>query len=114
VTDKTELDELAPNMGMASLCDVLRDPYSFERDMVVYVRDTEDELGLQTEALVLQHGSHGPEDVKGYRYLLEIGVIQEVLEGLRDQLEKPEPIQCLRAILYYAEHDAYPDIDLIR
>lgn len=102
-------------MGMAILGDVLRNHASYEPDTIVYVADDSGkDPDLFTHVLLLRHGSDEG-DTSGYRYLLETGVIGEVLEGLERLLgSPPAPLQSLRAVLYYAEHDAFPSLDLIR
>lgn len=102
-------------MGMDILGEVLKHPEAYEPDMVVYVPEDAEEITLSTPVLIVQHGSYGDDDVRGYHYLLETGVMAEVLDGMRVQLEaEPTQPQRLRAILYYAEHDAFPDINAVR
>jgi hypothetical protein len=102
-------------MGMGILSEVVNHPEAYEPDMVVYIPEDADEITLSTPMLIVQHGSYGPDDVRGYRYLLETGVMVEVIDGMRSQLQaEPTPPQRLRAILYYAEHDAFPDISTVR
>jgi hypothetical protein len=102
------------SMETAILGDVLRDLSPYEADTIVYV-PVDAEVDLFTPVRLVQHGAYDEAEVEGYRYLLEVGVMQEVLEGLEGQLsKKPTPPQSLRAVLYYAEHDAFPDISLIK
>ena len=102
-------------MGIGILGEVLKYPEGYEPDMVVYIPEDAKEITLFTPVLIMQHGSYGPDDVRGYRYLLETGVMVEVIDGMRAQLQsEPTPPQRLRAILYYAEHDAFPDIKAVR
>jgi hypothetical protein len=102
-------------MGMGILGEVLKHPEAYEPDMVVYIPEDAEEITLFTPVLIVQHGSYGLDDVCGYRYLLEAGVMVEVIDGMRTQLQaEPTLPQRLRAILYYAEHDAFPDIKTVR
>jgi len=102
-------------MGLGILGDVLESIASLEPDMVVYVPDEVEEVTLFTPVIVVQHGTYSDEDVKGYRYLLEAGVMREVLDGLERLLRStPTAPQVLRAVLFYAEHDAFPDLDLLK
>lgn len=102
-------------MGMALLGDVLRNPAPYEPDMILYVPDGAEDVTLFTQVLIVQHGSYSEEEVQGHRYLLEVGVIRDVLDGLQQQLaEPPTPSQALRAVLYYAEHDAFPDLSDVK
>ena len=101
-------------MGLAILGDILRDPNAHEADVVVYIPDDTREIGVFTRALLVQHGSHSDEYVAGYRYFLELGTIREVIDGLDAQLSEPStPLQRLRAVSYYAEHDAFPDLESV-
>lgn len=96
---------------MVVLGDVLRSPRAYQPDMVVFVREASGEVTLSTLVSILQHGSYGDEDVRGCWYLLEPGAIDEVIEGLKERLGRnPTPSQALRAVLYYAEHDALPEL----
>jgi hypothetical protein len=102
-------------MGLLLIGDVIRNAASYEKDTIVYVPEGEAELTPFTQVLALQHGSHGPEAVEGYRYFLETGTMSEVLDGLQEQLGRvPTLLQQLRAVEYYAENDAYPDIETFR
>jgi hypothetical protein len=102
-------------MGMAILGDVLRSPALYESDMIVYVPEDAPDVNLFTKVLLLQHGAYGDDDVRGYRYLLETGVMAEVVNGLSQQLGGPPTApQSLRAVLYYAEHDAFPDLNVVK
>ena len=102
-------------METAILGEVLRDLAPYEPDTIVCVPENAEVVDLFTPVRLVQHGAHDEADVAGHRYLLEVETMQEVLEGLEQQLsKKPTPPQALRAILYYAEHDAYPDIGLVK
>ena len=102
-------------MGMAILGEVLRNAASYEPDMIVYVPEGAQEVTLFTQVLIVQHGSYSEDDVQAHRYLLETGVIRDVLDGLQEQLgTPPTPPQALREVLYYAEHDAFPDLSVVK
>ncbi len=100
--------------ALIPLSDILRRPEAYEPDDVVYVPANASDVGLDTEVRVELHGSVAPEDLAGYRYLLEAGVIREVVDGLASALGRaPTEAQSLRAVLYYAENDAFPDMQIV-
>ncbi len=101
-------------MAMAILVEIIRNPTAYAPDMIVYVPDRAPDVSLLTEVLLVQHGAYCDDDVRGYRYLLEAGAIAEVLEGLSNLLgTAPTAEQGLRAILHYAEHDAFPELEVV-
>ena len=77
-----------------SLCIVAKRPWSPESETLL-VRLTED--------------FRQPQDVQaqGYEYLLEVAVVlDEVLGGIGDKLSAEQRVE---AVLFYAEHDAFPE-----
>jgi len=94
---------------------VLEDPSGYEADMIIFVPESETDVSAETPVLLLQHGAHQDDETTGFRYLLEIGVVAEVLDGLSVALAaEPNLRQRLAAVLHYAEFDAYPDVATIR
>ena len=47
----------------------------------------------------------------GTEYFLEVAIAREVVDGWRENHggHEPTPEQVLESVVYYAEHDAYPD-----
>ncbi len=101
-------------MTMTTVGRVIESMASHEPDMIAYVPEAEWEVTLDTPVKLVRHGDYGADDVEGYRYLLGAGDMCEVVDGLRGVLGgEPTPSQALRAVLYYAEYDAYPDPELL-
>lgn len=89
-----------------ALEDVLSRPHDLPVDAVVYaVRP----WSARTDAEV----SDGDEPPVGHEYLLEVGVVLDVVEvwsawrGGR----LPTPGEAAEAVIHYAEHDAYLPVD---
>lgn len=101
-------------MTMTTVGHVIENVASYEPDMVAYVPEAAWEVTLLTPVKLVRHGDYNRDDVEGYRYLLEAGSMCEVVDGLRGVLgREPTSSQALRAVLYYAEYDAYPDPELL-
>lgn len=80
--------------GSDALCIVAKQPWGPESEAQL-IRLTED-FKIPSELLQQE-----------YEYFLEVSVaLDEVLDGLEDILS---PEQRFKAVLFYAENDAYPD-----
>jgi hypothetical protein len=100
---------LSASSRQPRLVDVLTNWGEYELDASIYVR-----LGAQPalEMLVdvLPFDRTRKRVLEGEQYLLGIEQVRDVVEGLERQLGRPAtPIERLRAVLYYARHDAFID-----
>lgn len=97
------------NHGVLVLKDILEGLGRFEADDIVYV-SVGAAVDADTPILVVSYmeSKNGPPE--GMRYLLETGVMREVLQGTTEQVGGALSLgQQVLAIVHYAEHDAYVD-----
>jgi hypothetical protein len=95
-------------MGSAILRDVLENWSQYDLGDEIYVPS--EDLTLNSEVVVLAFDIDRGRDFEGRRYLLGMEQVRDVIEGLEAQLgRRATPDERLRAILYFAEYDAFID-----
>ena|ERR1700678_4695385 len=96
-------------MGIAILGNVLTDWGMYDLDDEIYVAAGAD-LTLTLPVNVLSFDRQRSRIFEGQEYLLGIEQVRDVIEGLQAQLGRPPtPQERLRAVIYYARHDAFID-----
>lgn len=104
-------------MGLFILKDVIENITLFGGSVLVLVPRNEEEVDANTQVLLIRLDEDTIDFRKdprteGFRYYLEIPIIEEVLDGLKSDMPYPPTIeQQVKAVNFYVENDAYPDID---
>lgn len=94
---------------MPTLREVLEQWARFELDDSLYVQPGE-ALGLASAVEIVAHDRATSRSVDGRAYLLGIEQVRDVVDGLAAQLGRPPTMsERLKAVLHYAEHDAFID-----
>ena len=97
-------------MRETTLAALFREIESVDDEMIVFVPQG-DEVNLTTPALVLDF-DESEEGVPGYRYLLEVELVKDVIEVWSEWRDGqvPSPDEKLSAVLHYARNDAYQPV----
>ena len=92
-----------------SLGDVLKGWQKYELDDSIYV-PTGTEPSLEARVNVLPFDPKRKRILEEHHYLLGIEQVRDVVEGLERQLGRTAtPHERLRAVVYFARHDAFID-----
>jgi hypothetical protein len=96
-------------MRLRLLRDVLRDFRAYELDDSLYLPEGV-EPSLDAQVSVLPFDRQRRRISEGHRYLLGIEQVRDAMEGLERQLGRTTtPNEGLRAVLHFAQHDAFID-----
>ena len=96
-------------MGTALLGDILSDWSKYELDDSIYLpADTEASLDLKVS--VLPFDRTRKRIFENQEYLLDIGQVRDVIEGLEAQLNRTATLsERLQAVVHYAQYDSFID-----
>jgi hypothetical protein len=96
-------------MGLSFLSDVLKNWGMYELDDSVYLPQGATPA-LDVPVTVLPFDRLRKRTFQGQEYLLGIEQIRDAIEGLETQLGRTSSLEeRLRAVVYYARHDAFID-----
>ena len=101
-------------MGMDVLRDVVERIEDFETGASIFVPSEVDDASLDTPVIVPTEPPASADAISGYRYFLDTATLANILSDLRNVIQSPSTAQTLYVLNYYAEHDAYPDIEYVR